>query len=77
MRRAVWKKPFFLYLAHNAPHFPLQAPADEIARFRGKYKDGWDKLRISNATKSSSPWDCSTRPGPSPRALRRSRPGTA
>lgn len=39
------KKPFFLYLAHNAPHFPLQAPADEIARFRGKYKIGWDKLR--------------------------------
>jgi arylsulfatase A-like enzyme len=39
------KKPFFLYLAYNAPHFPLQAPADEIARFRGKYKIGWDKLR--------------------------------
>ena len=39
------KKPFFLYLAFNAPHFPLQAPADEIARFRGKYKVGWDKLR--------------------------------
>jgi arylsulfatase len=39
------KKPFFLYLAHNAPHFPLQAPPEEIARFRGKFKDGWDKLR--------------------------------
>jgi arylsulfatase len=39
------KKPFFLYLAYNAPHFPLQAPADEIAHFRGKYKVGWDKLR--------------------------------
>ena len=39
------KKPFFLYLAHNAPHFPLQAPQDEIAKFRGKYKIGWDKLR--------------------------------
>jgi len=39
------KKPFFLYLAHNAPHFPLQAPADEIAKFRGKYMSGWDKLR--------------------------------
>ncbi len=38
-------KPFFLYLAFNAPHFPLMAPADEIARFRGKYKIGWDKLR--------------------------------
>jgi len=39
------KKPFFLYLAHNAPHFPLQAPLDEIAKFRGKYQMGWDKLR--------------------------------
>ena len=39
------KKPVFLYLAYNAPHFPLQAPADEIAKFRGKYKMGWDKLR--------------------------------
>jgi arylsulfatase len=39
------KKPFFLYLAYNAPHFPLQAPAEDIAKFRGKYKMGWDKLR--------------------------------
>lgn len=38
-------KPFFLYLAHNAPHFPLQAPAEEIAKFRGKYKAGWGALR--------------------------------
>ena len=39
------KKPFFLYLAYNAPHFPLQAPQDEIAKFRGRYKIGWDQLR--------------------------------
>ena len=39
------KQPFFLYLAHNAPHFPLQAPAEAIAKFRGKYKSGWDALR--------------------------------
>ena len=39
------KKPFFLYLAYNAPHFPLMAPADLIARNRGRYKDGWDRLR--------------------------------
>ena len=38
-------KPFFLYLAFNAPHFPLMAPAEEIAKFRGKYKIGWDALR--------------------------------
>ena len=39
------KKPFFVYLAHNAPHFPLQAPPEDIARFRGKYMVGWDRLR--------------------------------
>lgn len=38
-------KPFFLYLAHNAPHFPLQAPAETIAKYRGKYLGGWDRLR--------------------------------
>lgn len=40
------KKPFFLYLAYNAPHFPLQAPPEDIAKFRhGIYTNGWDKLR--------------------------------
>lgn len=39
------RKPFFLYLAFNAPHSPVQAPAADIAKYRGKYKAGWDKLR--------------------------------
>ena len=39
------KKPFYLHLCHNAPHFPLQAPAEEIAKFRGKYKIGWGATR--------------------------------
>jgi arylsulfatase A-like enzyme len=38
-------KPFFLYIAHNAPHFPLMAPQEIIAKYRGKYKTGWDRLR--------------------------------
>jgi arylsulfatase len=38
-------KPFFLYVPHNAPHFPLMAPPELIAKYRGKYKAGWDKLR--------------------------------
>jgi arylsulfatase len=38
-------KPFFLYLPHNAPHFPLMAPPELIAKYRGKYKAGWDALR--------------------------------
>ena len=39
------EKPFFLYLAYNAPHAPLQAPPEDIARYRGKYAEGWDELR--------------------------------
>ena len=38
-------RPFFLYMAYNAPHFPLEAPDEDIARYKGKYMDGWDKLR--------------------------------
>ena len=38
-------RPFFLYLAHTAPHHPLQAREEDIARYRGRYRDGWDKLR--------------------------------
>ncbi|QGJ70095.1 Arylsulfatase [Planctomycetales bacterium 10988] len=39
------EKPFFLYLAHCAPHFPLMAPQEEIDKFRGKYLTGWNRLR--------------------------------
>lgn len=39
------QQPFFLYVAHNAPHYPLQCWPEEIARYRGKYRVGWDELR--------------------------------
>lgn len=39
------KEPFFLYVAHTAPHWPLHALEEDVARYRGKYKDGWDALR--------------------------------
>ncbi|MBI1320233.1 MAG: sulfatase-like hydrolase/transferase [Candidatus Hydrogenedens sp.] len=38
-------KPFLLYLAYTAPHYPLQAPEEVIAKYRGKYRIGWDTLR--------------------------------
>ena len=38
-------KPFFLYIAYNAPHYPLQAWPEDIAKYRGKYMKGWDALR--------------------------------
>ncbi|WP_109467537.1 arylsulfatase [Albibacillus kandeliae] len=40
-------KPFFLYLAYTAPHWPLQAHEEDIARYRGQYRKGWDHLRTS------------------------------
>ncbi len=39
------EKPFMLYLAYNAPHFPLQAPKEAIAMFKGKFAMGWDRMR--------------------------------
>ena len=38
-------KPFFLYLAYNAPHWPIEAPDEDIARYQGKYAAGWEALR--------------------------------
>lgn len=38
-------RPWFLYLAYNAPHFPLHAPKEEIARYADRYLEGWDTLR--------------------------------
>jgi len=38
-------KPFFLYVAHCAPHWPLHAPPEDIARYKDTYKAGWHKLR--------------------------------
>ncbi len=38
--------PFFLYLSYNAPHWPLQAPKENIDKYRGKYLNGWENLRV-------------------------------
>ena len=38
-------RPAFLYLAYTAPHWPLQAFEDDIAKYRGKYREGWKALR--------------------------------
>lgn len=39
------RKPFFCYVAYNAPHYPLQAPKKDVEKYLGKYKLGWDALR--------------------------------
>lgn len=41
------KKPFFLYVAYTAPHWPLQAPEADIAKFRARYLVGWDAIRTN------------------------------
>jgi arylsulfatase len=41
------KQPYFLYVAYTAPHWPLQARPEDIAKYRNKYRDGWDALRNS------------------------------
>lgn len=38
-------KPFFLYLAYTSPHWPLQAPSESIAKYRGKYNNDWHEFR--------------------------------
>lgn len=39
------EKPFFLYIPYHSAHYPLQALPEDIAKYRGTYLKGWDKLR--------------------------------
>ncbi|MEO1527458.1 MAG: arylsulfatase [Planctomycetota bacterium] len=47
-------KPFFLYAAFYAPHFPLQAPQESIENHRGRYMAGWDELRRKRLSKQKA-----------------------
>ncbi len=66
------KKPFFLYLAQGAVHFPLRAPAEIIAKYQGKYMKGWDRLREERHARQiqigivDAKWALSPRPDDSP-----------
>ena len=66
------EKPFFLYLAHVAPHFPCMAPEATIAKYRGKFMKGWDKLREERYQRQiesgfiDEKWSLSPRPGQIP-----------
>lgn len=44
-RSADLDKPFFLYLAHTAPHWPLHALPEDIDKYKDRYKDGWESIR--------------------------------
>jgi arylsulfatase A-like enzyme len=43
--------PFFAYVAFLAPHFPLQAPQEDIDRYRDRYDEGWDVVREKRLAK--------------------------
>ncbi len=54
VREADDDKPFFLYLAYNAPHYPLHAPEREVRKYIGKYRAGWDELRQQRLARQRS-----------------------
>ena len=37
--------PFFLYVAHTAPHWPMHALPEDMAKYKGRYDDGWEAMR--------------------------------
>lgn len=44
-------KPFYLYMAFNAPHAPLHALPEDYAKYKGRYNEGWDKMRDARIAK--------------------------
>jgi len=47
------KKPWFLYIAFNAPHDPLQPLEEDYKKYLGRYDVGWDTLREARNKKQS------------------------
>jgi len=39
------KDPFLMYMAPHSPHFPLQAPAEDIEKYKDRFAEGWDVAR--------------------------------
>lgn len=47
-------KPFFAYVAYTAPHWPLQAPDADVAKYAGKYDEGYEVIRNRRIAKQKS-----------------------
>ena len=45
IREHTGAEPFFLYTAFTSPHWPMHALEADIARYQGRYREGWDALR--------------------------------
>ncbi|MEM7563526.1 MAG: sulfatase-like hydrolase/transferase, partial [Pseudomonadota bacterium] len=48
------QQPYFLYLAHTAPHWPLHAREADIARYEHVYREGWDATRTARREEMNS-----------------------
>jgi arylsulfatase len=44
-------QPFFMYVAYTAPHWPLHAHEEDVAKYRGRFDAGWDALRVERLRK--------------------------
>lgn len=44
-RERAGERPFFLYVPYTAPHWPMHALPEDVARYKGRYARGWDALR--------------------------------
>jgi len=68
--RAQEEKPFFLYLAYNAPHWPLHAKTNDLAKYEGTYRKGWhaimeERLERQRAMGLINPlWEAAPHEGP-------------
>lgn len=47
-------KPWYLYVAFNAPHAPLHALPDDYAKYEGRYDKGWDVVRTARVAKQKN-----------------------
>ncbi|MAT15894.1 MAG: arylsulfatase [Planctomyces sp.] len=62
-------EPFFLQVCYTAPHYPLHAPEEDVARYLGKYQQGWEQLRAERYQRQlamgllANPWEL---PAPDP-----------
>ena len=66
-------EPFFIYVAYTAPHWPMHALPEDIAKYKGKYDDGWDAMRKTRYERQlkmglvDPKWKMSPRDGKAPK----------
>lgn len=60
IQQHVGENPFFLYVSYQAAHWPMHAPAEAIAKYKGKYDSGWDVVRSNRYKKLKEMGLCDT-----------------